>query len=202
MNIDIILFLLFSAFAIISSLMVISLSNAVHAVLFLILVFCNVASLLLLLGAEFFSFMLLIVYVGAIAVLFLFVVMMLNIKVNVSKFNKFSLLPIGLCIFFILFNQLSTLITYFDLFYLKQDELILISWALENNNVTNIQAIGKVLYTNYSFLFLISGLILLVAMIGAIVLTMHQRIDVKKQKIELQLARNFKGAVKFISLRK
>nr|AHX02525.1 NADH dehydrogenase subunit 6 [Schizymenia dubyi] len=202
MNIDIILFLLFSAFATISSLMVISLSNAVHAVLFLILVFCNVASLLLLLGAEFFSFMLLIVYVGAIAVLFLFVVMMLNIKVNTSKFNKFSLLPIGLCIFFILFNQLSTLITYFDLFYLKQDELILISWVLENNNVTNIQAIGKVLYTDYSFLFLISGLILLVAMIGAIVLTMHQRIDVKKQKIEFQLARNFKGAVKFISLRK
>lgn len=91
MNIDIFLFYLFSIFTLMSSLMVIGLKNAVHSVLFLILVFCNVAGLLLLLGAEFFSFMLIIVYVGAIAVLFLFVVMMLNVKVDPTNISFSSL---------------------------------------------------------------------------------------------------------------
>ena len=85
---------------------------------------------------------------------------------------------------------------------MHQNQLTWIPWFLENYTETNIEVVGKVLYTQYSFLFLLSGLILLVAMIGAIVLTMHQRADVKKQKIELQLARNPQGAVKFINLRK
>lgn len=202
MNIDIFLFFLFSSFALVSSLMVIALSNAVHSVLFLILVFCNIAGLLLLLGAEFLSFMLLIVYVGAIAVLFLFVVMMLNIKINAAKINKFSILPIGLLVFIILFNQLSMSIHEFDLLTPQQKELNFVTWALESNNISNIEAVGKVLYTAYSLLFLICGFILLVAMIGAIVLTMHQRVDVKKQKIEIQLARSPSNVVKFITLRK
>lgn len=202
MNIDTFLFFLFSIFTLISSLMVIGLSNAVHSVLFLIIVFCNVAGLLLLFGAEFLSFMLLIVYVGAIAVLFLFVVMMLNIKISTTEINKYSILPIGILVFFILFNQLSVSIYEFDLLQTQQNELKLITWALENNNISNIEAVGKVLYTNYSLLFLICGFILLVAMIGAIVLTMHQRIDVKKQKIEVQLARSPGNVVKFITLRK
>nr|AIY34297.1 NADH-ubiquinone oxidoreductase chain 6 [Grateloupia taiwanensis] len=202
MSIDFFLFTLFSSFALIASLMVISLKNAVHSVLFLILVFCNIAGLLLLFGAEFLSFMLLIVYVGAIAVLFLFVVMMLNVKAASTTINSFSVLPVGILIFLILFSQLSSTATNFDVFSLQQNELIWVSWILEKDNTTNIEVVGKVLYTHYSLLFLLSSLILLVAMIGAIVLTMHQRTDVQKQKIDIQLARSFEGAVKFITLRK
>ena len=124
MSTDIFLFYFFSGFAIISSLMVITLSNAVHSVLFLIIVFCNVSALLLLMGAEFFSFMFLIIYVGAIAVLFLFVVMMLNVKKSTIKINKFSTLPVGLIIFCILTIQLVnliddqfTLLNYYTLTY-------------------------------------------------------------------------------------
>nr|YP_011003665.1 NADH dehydrogenase subunit 6 [Gracilaria eucheumatoides]WPS66067.1 NADH dehydrogenase subunit 6 [Gracilaria eucheumatoides] len=202
MQIDIFLFIVFSSFALIASLMVISLSNAVHSVLFLILVFCNVASLLLLIGAEFLSLMLLIVYVGAIIVLFLFVVMMLNIKKASVRQNLYSIVPIGLIIFFILFSQLSSIFSNLDLFSLKQNKLIWVSWIIESNNLTNAQVIGSVLYTKYCFLFILSGLILLVAMIGAIVLTMHQRTDVRKQRIELQLNRSFQGSLKFMALRK
>nr|YP_009490447.1 NADH dehydrogenase subunit 6 [Gracilaria textorii]AWH62614.1 NADH dehydrogenase subunit 6 [Gracilaria textorii] len=202
MQVDIFLFITFSIFALIASIMVISSSNAVHSVLFLILVFCNIAGLLLLFGAEFLSFMLLIVYVGAIAVLFLFVVMMLNIKKMSAKQGFFSIVPIGLTIFFILFTQLSDVFNVFNIFHLKQDNLIWISWIVENQNMTNIQVVGNVLYTKYCFLFILSGLILLVAMIGAIVLTMHQRTDVRKQKIEVQLNRAFEGSLKFIDLRK
>lgn len=110
MNTDLLLFYLFSSFAIVSSFMVITLSNAVHSVLFLIIVFCNVAALLLLMGAEFFSFMFLIIYVGAIAVLFLFVVMMLNIKKNPIKINKVSIVPLGLIVFCVVTIQVFTLL--------------------------------------------------------------------------------------------
>nr|AHZ58235.1 NADH dehydrogenase subunit 6 [Gracilaria vermiculophylla] len=201
MQVDILLFITFSLLALLASLMVISLSNAVHSVLFLILVFCNVAGLLLLFGAEFLSFMLLIVYVGAIAVLFLFVVMMLNVKKSSINRDLFSVLPIGISIFFVLFSQLFGVFNKLNISTLKQNKLIWVSWISESNNLMNIQVIGSVLYTKYCFLFILSGLILLVAMIGAIVLTMHQRTDVKKQKIELQLNRDFKGSVKFIDLR-
>nr|YP_010199818.1 NADH dehydrogenase subunit 6 [Gracilaria tikvahiae]UAD89826.1 NADH dehydrogenase subunit 6 [Gracilaria tikvahiae] len=202
MQIDIFLFMTFSIFALVASIMVISSSNAVHSVLFLILVFCNIVGLLLLYGAEFLAFMLLIVYVGAIAVLFLFVVMMLNIKKMSVKQGFFSIVPIGLTIFFILFTQLSGVFHVFSISHLKQDSLVWISWIMENQNITNIQVVGNVLYTKYCFLFILSGLILLVAMIGAIVLTMHQRTDVRKQKIEVQLNRTFGGSLKFINLRK
>lgn len=201
MSIDTFLFILFSMFALISSLMVIGLSNAVHSVLFLILVFCNVAGLFLLLGAEFLSFMFIIIYVGAIAVLFLFVVMMLNIKTNPLKINYLSIFPVGIIISFILFNQFSLSFFELDLLNIQQKDLLLISWISESNNLSNIETVGKVLYTHYGLLFLICGLILLVAMIGAIVLTMHQRTNVNKQKIEIQLTRNPASVIKFISLR-
>lgn len=202
MSIDFILFLFFSTFALLSSIMVISLKNAVHSVLFLILVFCNTASLLLLLGAEFLAFMLLIVYVGAIAVLFLFVVMMLNIKSSPFRFNFFSIFPLGLIVSIIFLIQVINVSEHLNMFNLAQNNLIWISWFLEENNLTNIEAVGYVLYTQYSLLFLLAGMVLLVAMIGVIVLTLHQRTDVKKQKIELQLTRNFHGVVKFLYLRK
>lgn len=202
MNIDLLLFYIFSIFTVIASLMVIGLSNAVHSVLFLVLVFCNVVGLLLLIGAEFLSFMLLIVYVGAIAVLFLFVVMMLNVKVSNTGINSITILPIGILVFLILFNQFSTSIYNFDLLKSQQKELYLICWFSEINNLNNINAIGNVLYTYYSLLFILCGFILLVAMIGAIVLTMHQRVDVKKQRIEIQLTRIPENVIKFVTLRK
>nr|YP_010888146.1 NADH dehydrogenase subunit 6 [Fushitsunagia catenata]WJJ67923.1 NADH dehydrogenase subunit 6 [Fushitsunagia catenata] len=202
MNIDFILFILFSTFALLSSLMVISLKNAVHSVLFLILVFCNFAALLLLLGAEFLAFMLLIVYVGAIAVLFLFVVMMLNIKSSPFNFNFFSIFPLGLIISAVFLVQINFMGEQLNTFNLTQNDLVWTSWFLEEDNITNIEAVGFVLYTHYSLLFLLSGMVLLVAMIGVIVLTLHQRTDVKKQKIEFQLTRDFYGVVKFLHLRK
>nr|YP_009559266.1 NADH dehydrogenase subunit 6 [Gelidium coulteri]QBA96113.1 NADH dehydrogenase subunit 6 [Gelidium coulteri] len=194
------LFFIFSFFALASSLMVITSKNAVHSVLFLILVFCNIAGLLLLLGAEFLSFMLLIVYVGAIAVLFLFVVMMLNVKVN--NLNSISLIPLGIAIFSALFYQFNLTIKEFYIYKSAYQQSIIISWLTEENSLSNIKVIGNVLYTNYSILFLLSSLILLIAMVGAIVLTMHQRTDAKKQIIENQLLRNSIGVVKFITLRK
>nr|WCH57806.1 NADH dehydrogenase subunit 6 [Hypnea spinella] len=201
MNLNLTLFILFTVLTVISSFMVITSKNAVHSVLFLILVFCNTSGLLLLLGSEFLSLMLIIVYVGAIAVLFLFVVMMLNVKVNPLVINSYSLIPIGLLIFCGLFVILSSSMQELDLINLQYNDLKLITWVLETTYVSNIEIIGNVLYTQYCLLFLICGIILLVAMVGVIVLTMHQRTDVKKQQIEIQLSRLPGNVVKFITLR-
>lgn len=202
MNTDFILFHIFSLFIFIPALMVVTLSNAVHSVLFLIIVFCNVASLLLILGAEFFSFMFLIVYVGAIAVLFLFVVMMLNVKTSSIHISFFSITPVGIIIFLILINFILINKNFFILSFLDLNYLIYLSWFNENNYLTNVEVIGKFLYTKFSLLFFCCSLVLLVAMIGVIVLTMHQRSTKKKQEISNQLLRNHKGVIKFIELRK
>lgn len=201
MNIDIFLFYTFSTLSFVSAIMVVTSSNAVHSVLFLIIVFCNVASLLLILGTEFFSFMFLIVYVGAIAVLFLFVVMMLNVKTSSIKISSFSTIPIGLSIFIIISIQVINLIEN-NFYFSNTPYLFYTPWLLENNYLTNVEVVGSHFYTRYSLLFILCGLVLLVAMIGAIVLTMHQRSSVKKQEINIQLLRDPKGVVKFINLRK
>lgn len=182
--------------------MVISLKNPVHSVLFLILTFCNIIFLLLLLGAEFFSFILLIVYVGAIAVLFLFVIMMLNIKSKSQKINFIFLIPTILILFIFFNNNFYGLIKNFDLLVLFENKNYFISWLNENYNLKNIEVIGQVLYTDYFFLFLISSLVLLVAMIGVIVLTMHQKTNLKKQKIEFQIIKDINSSLKFLNLRK
>ena len=204
MSIEFILFYVFSGLALVSSIMVISLANAVHSVLFLILVFCNVAALLLLSGAEFLAFMLLIVYVGAIAVLFLFVVMMLNVRSNTYKASIWSNLPVSLFIFVAIFMQfICTVNLNFEFVETVSNNLLLWNnWIVENSSTNNIEVVGGILYTKFSFIFLTSGFILLIAMIGAIVLTMHQRSDVKKQLISIQLGRNPSGVIKFINLRK
>ncbi len=201
MNIDLILFYTFSILAFVAAFMVVTLSNAVHSVLFLIIVFSNVASLLLILGTEFFSFMFLIVYVGAIAVLFLFVVMMLNVKTNSIKINLFSIIPIGIIISSIISLQIWNVLEN-NFISIETPYLIYTTWLVENTYLTNVETIGMFLYTKYSLLFLLCGLILLVAMIGAIVLTMHQRPSVKKQEISIQLLRNPCGVIKFVDLRK
>lgn len=204
MNIEYTLFFFFASFALLSSLMVIGLTNAVHSVLFLILVFCNVCGILLLLGAEFFSFLLLIVYVGAIAVLFLFVIMMLNVKTSTHRLSLWSTLPIGVIIFFIIVFQFTSNI---DLNFISIKSVDFYNtawnnWVTQNENMENVKVIGKFLYTKYCFVFIVSGCILLIAMIGAIVLTMHQRANVKKQLITVQLNRESFGVLKFITLRK
>lgn len=203
MNYDYIIFSLFSSFALISATMVISLSNAVHSILFLIFLFCNIIGLLLLLGAEFLSLIFLIVYIGAIAVLFLFVIMMLNVKVNNYFTIKYKIiLPLGSLIAMTIISQFlitinSIFISFKNNFFKKWTD-----WTTEYNFHTNIEILGSVLYTKYGFLFLLCSFILLVAMIGTIVLTMHQRIKIKKQNINLQLFRQPKESIKFINLRK
>lgn len=172
--------------------MVIASINPIHSVLFLVLVFLNSSALLILIEAEFLAITLIIVYVGAIAVLFLFIVMMLNIKIAVSNITILRYLPIGgiigiIFLLQILFMYKKTILInpdINDVNYLNNYSLVT-SW--NNNLITNIQAIGQYLYINFYDLFLISSLILFVAMIGAIVLTMHINYNIKKQQVFLQL---------------
>ena len=188
MIVQAICFYLFSAVAVASGVMVIAARNPVHSVLFLILAFFNAAGLFVLLGAEFLAMILVIVYVGAVAVLFLFVVMMLDIDFAELRSGFMRYLPIGGVIGAILVAELL---------------FILLHWAIAPGitdlkaaplpanaaSLTNTRALGDVLYTRYIFAFQAAGLILLVAMIGAIVLTLRQRVGVRRQRIPEQLAR-------------
>ena len=175
------LFYLFSFIIIISSIGVISSKNPVYAVLFLILAFINAAILFLFLNAEFLAMLLIVVYVGAVAVLFLFVVMMLNINNEENKLKVQKYTPLTLFLISVVFIELA-FVFISDNKYLtnltKTKNL-----ALENNTVF----IGNILYTDYALLFQLSGIILLVAMIGAIVLTLRTRDGVKKQIIRNQI---------------
>ena len=163
------MFALFSSIALVSASLVIRTKNPVHSVFFLIIVFCNTAGLLVLLGLDLFAMILLIVYVGAIAVLFLFVVMMLNIKIAEIQDNVLRYLPIG-----ILFLLEVILIIDTDLLpQLESNEVLTYTaYASKVNSWSNIESIGNLLYTTYSLFFLLASIILLVAMIGAIVLTL------------------------------
>ncbi|MDO8996106.1 MAG: NADH-quinone oxidoreductase subunit J [Sediminibacterium sp.] len=199
MNFEMILFYLFSIIAILSAVMVIGSRNPVHSVLFLILVFANATGLFLLLGVEFIAMIFLMVYVGAVAVLFLFVVMMLNIKVVQLSENVLRYLPLGAIVGLIFLLQILVVIendllalTDFD-FQPAQTETI--QWAMEMNQSNNIESLGRIMYTNYFYFFIVSGLILLVAMIGAIVLTMYKRGNVKRQDVLSQLTRDFERVV-------
>lgn len=211
------LFYLFSCLTLLSAIMVIQSRNPVHSVLFLILVFLNSAGLLLLLGLDFFAMLFLVVYVGAIAVLFLFVVMMLNVKSAEISEKRLRYLPVGglLGLLFLveilsivdndliversslppLFTgsgQSSTITSSLD----SVDRTAqVIQWYQLVNPSSNIESIGMVLYTYYLFLFLLASLILLVAMIGAILLTMHKTVSTKRQKVFLQNSREFAKTV-------
>jgi NADH-ubiquinone oxidoreductase chain 6 len=197
MTIETVLFSLFSSIALISGLMVIRAKNPIHSVLFLILVFCNVSGLLVLLGVEFFAMIFLVVYVGAIAVLFLFVVMMLNIKIAEMHENVIRYLPVGgvvgliflLEIFLVVENDFIPVFQFTD--YTAHSVLNFELFANKVQSITNIEAIGQILYTHYFYLFIVASLILLVAMIGAIVLTMHKTTLVKRQEVFKQNAIDF-----------
>lgn len=196
MNLEMVLFYFFSALAIISAIMVISSKNPVHSVLFLILVFVNSTGLFLLLQVEFIAMIILMVYVGAVAVLFLFVVMMLNVKVSELTESLVRYLPVGGIIGLIFFLQVLLIIDE-DLVTspnLAQESYL--NWIDLLNQSHNIQSIGRILYTEYFYFFLASGMVLLVAMIGAIVLTMYKRSNVRRQDIFIQLTRDFETVIK------
>ena len=261
------LFYIFSSIALISGVMVICSKNPVHSVLFLILVFCNAAGLLILLDLDFFAMIFLVVYVGAIAVLFLFVVMMLNIKLAEINENVLRYLPIGGLIGLIflfevllvvdndlipvlstssLYMESNSIFSFLELLsykikglsilfnanlsyseYLKDVDnlntelltslapsassfrnealvkdfqsfnyLSYTQWPSKIENVTNIEALGQLIYTYYFYFFIIASLILLIAMIGAIVLTMHKGITVKRQEVYEQNTREFAKTIR------
>ncbi len=174
-------FYLFAGILLLSGVMVITSRNPVHSVLFLILAFFNAAGLFVLLGAEFVAMILVIVYVGAVAVLFLFVVMMLDINFSDLRRGAMRYLPVGLGIGGIL---LAELVMMYTAWVRSPWPANLMSPAPEG--ITNTEALGRVLYTDYIYPFQVSGLILLVSMIGAIVLTHRSRSDVRRQKVASQ----------------
>ena len=186
-------FYLFAAITVASGVMVISARNPVHSVLFLILAFFNAAGLFVLMGAEFLAMILVVVYVGAVAVLFLFVVMMLDINFVELRQGFLQYLPIGALVGIVLLAELIA---------------VLGAWAMAPeiglgtslpipppDQVTNTQALGEVLYTKYIYLFQAAGLVLLVAMIGAIVLTLRRRDGVRRQNIGEQVSRPREAAI-------
>ena len=177
-------FYLFSLVAVLSALMVISSKNSVHSVLFLILSFINAAGLFILLGAEFLAMILVIVYVGAVAVLFLFVVMMLDINFIKLREGFLQYLPFGSLLGIVLLTELAIIFLSDQLTDMK---LIEYNKFPSFKEIENTKEIGLVLYTDYFYLFQLSGLILLIAMIGSIVLTLRQREGVKKQSIQNQI---------------
>ena len=184
-------FYFFSAILIASAVMVIAARNPVHSVLFLILAFFNAAGLFVLLGAEFLAMILIVVYVGAVAVLFLFVVMMLDIDFAELKRGSLQYLPFGALIGLIL---VAELVMAGSAWVLKPVAQLAMASATPAG-ITNTEALGRILYTDYIYYFQIAGLVLLVAMIGAIVLTLRSRPGVRRQVISVQNARTAAMAV-------
>jgi len=190
-------FYLFAIVAVASGVMVISARNPVHSVLFLILAFFNAAGLFVLVGAEFLAMILVIVYVGAVAVLFLFVVMMLDINFVELRHGFLQYLPIGATIGLILLVEL--LLIFGAWAYAPQ--LLASAPVPVDPAITNTEALGTLIYTRYVYAFQASGVILLIAMIGAIVLTLRAREGVRRQKIAAQLARRREDAVAVVKVR-
>jgi len=182
-------FYLFSIVTIASAVMVIAARNPVHSVLFLILAFVNAAGLFLLTGAEFLAMILVVVYVGAVAVLFLFVVMMLDVDFAELKQGFLQYLPIGALVGLIVLVELGTVLTTWTV----APEMILSTPT--PGHLSNTAALGQVLYTQYVYLFQAAGLVLLTAMIGAIVLTLQHKPNVKRQVIADQNARTRASAI-------
>ena len=184
-----IFFYIFSIIAIVSAIMVTASKNTVHSVFFLILDFISISCLFIMIGAEFLGMIMLIVYVGAVAVLFLFVVMMLNVAQQKNQWfiskESSGHIPVGLVISVIIFFELIIVIGGWKY---KPDLLNSTNLFIEKG-VSNTHSLGQVLYTDYIHVFQISGMILLIAMIGAIVLTFRQREGVKKQSYLKQISR-------------
>ena len=193
-----IFFYTFAFVAIVAAIMVTVSKNTVHSVFFLILDFISVSCLFIMIGAEFLGMMMLIVYVGAVAVLFLFVVMMLNVAQQnnplINSNENSSHIPVGLIISLIIFFELIIVIGGWKF----KPDLVTSASLLVDQNVTNTHSIGSVLYTDYIHVFQLSGMILLVAMIGAIVLTFRYRPGLKRQSYFDQISRERVDAVQLI----
>ena len=210
MSFDIFLFYLFATLALLSAFCTVTSKNPIHSVLFLVFVFFNTAGLLILLGAEFLAMLFLIVYVGAVAVLFLFVMMMLNVKISETSSSIFRYLPIGLFLSIIFLFEIFLIVegdlNSIDVVSFNQSEYLILQneflktspWINSVISPTNVDVIGSVLFTYYSYFFIMASIILLVAMIGAIALTLHRRSDVRRQEIYKQLQRDFEGATNLV----
>jgi NADH-quinone oxidoreductase subunit J len=188
-------FYIFTVILLASAAMVVSARNPVHSVLFLILAFFNAAALFLIAGAEFLAMVLVIVYVGAVAVLFLFVVMMLDVNFAELRSGVQRYLPVGAAIGAILFIELVMTIGGWS--FAPQAASLRLSPAPP---ISNSQALGNILYTDYIFLFQAAGLVLLVAMIGAIVLTMRERRTSRHQDIRAQVAREVADTLELVDV--
>jgi len=199
MTLQAIFFYLFGGITVASAVMVIASRNPVHSVLFLILAFVNAAGLFVLMGAEFLAMILIVVYVGAVAVLFLFVVMMLDVDFAELRRGVLSYLPIGGLIGAVLLAELLTIVG---------------AWAIGPNvtkaiaapipppsEIPNTQALGLVLYTRYIYFFQAAGVILLVAMIGAVLLTLQHKPNVRRQMIAEQVARRKASAIEIVKVK-
>jgi len=199
MIITAIFFYLFAAACIASAIMVVTARNPVHSVLFLIIAFVNASGLFILLGAEFLAMILIVVYVGAVAVLFLFVVMMLDVDFAELRQGFLNYLPVGFLVGAILLAELLFIVG---------------AWVIgpgvpkaitapipAASAISNTQALGLVLYTRYVYFFEAAGVILLVAMIGAIVMTLHHRPDVKRQNVGAQVARRRANAIDVVKVK-
>ena len=181
-------FYLFASVAILAGVMVISARNPVHSVLYLILTFFNAAGLFVLMGAEFLAMILVVVYVGAVAVMFMFVVMMLDINFAELRQGFLRYAPIGAVVGLILLAELLIILGGWTLSPTAQTaEAVAATPAI--TDVTNTHALGNLIYTHYIYLFQIAGMILLIAMIGAIVLTHRRRPGIRRQDIARQVAR-------------
>jgi NADH-quinone oxidoreductase subunit J len=184
-----IFFYTFSIIAVVSAIMVTASKNTVHSVFFLILDFISISCLFIMIGAEFLGMIMLIVYVGAVAVLFLFVVMMLNVAQQKNQWFAGQAtskhIPVGLIISTLIFFEIIIVIGGWK----YKPEIFDINNSLASTSVSNTHSLGQVLYTDYIHVFQISGMILLVAMVGAIVLTFRQRSGVKKQSYIKQISR-------------
>ncbi|HUC48450.1 MAG TPA: NADH-quinone oxidoreductase subunit J [Xanthobacteraceae bacterium] len=199
MIIHAIFFYLFAGITVASAAMVIFSRNPVHSVLFLILAFVNAAGLFVLIGAEFLAFILIIVYVGAVAVLFLFVVMMLDVDFAELRQGFINYLPIGFVIGTILFFEIASVVAAY---VIGPDVVRGITAPIPAaDQISNTQALGLVLYTRYVYFFQAAGVILLVAMIGAIVLTLQHKTNVKRQSIVAQNARTKATAIDIVQVK-
>ncbi len=195
-----IFFYTFSIIAIVSAIMVTASKNTVHSVFFLILDFISISCLFIMIGAEFLGMIMLIVYVGAVAVLFLFVVMMLNVAQQKNQWfsseENSKHIPVGLIISTLIFVELIIVVGGWK----YKPDLFDINNSIEINNVSNTHSLGQVLYTDYIHIFQISGMILLVAMIGAIVLTFRKRLGVKTQSYIKQISRERSDGVSVLKV--
>jgi len=193
-------FYLFSTIAVFSAMMVTISRNTVYSVFFLILVFVSISTLFIMIGAEFLGMIMLIVYVGAVAVLFLFVVMMLNVTQQSIKFSKkkgiVNNISVGLIVGIIIFLELIIAVGGWK----YRDSFVPLHSIDPNLNISNTHALGNVLYTDYIHLFQISGMILLVAMIGAIALTFSRRENIKRQSYFKQIHRQIESSISLVQV--